>query len=144
MPVLLSEQDVRIVLPMAELIDAMENALARFSSNQVAQPLRTVIEVGLQKAFVGVMPAFIEDPAMLGTKVVSVFGSNAAVGLPTHLATIVLLDPMTGELLSIMDGRFITEVRTAAVSAVFVRLLAQPEAARPGSPGARRAAPRPS
>ena len=130
MPVLLSEQDVRIVLLVSDLIDAMESALARFSSNEVTQPLRTVIEVGLQKAFVGVMPAFIDEPAMLGTKVVSVFGSNAAVGLPTHLATIVLLDPMTGELLSIMDGRYITEARTAAVSAVSVKHLAREEATR--------------
>jgi len=130
MPVLLSEQDVRIVLSMGDLIDAMEAALARFSSNEVTQPLRTVIEVGLQKAFVGVMPAFVDDPAMLGTKVVSVFGSNAAVGLPTHLATIVLLDPMTGELLAIMDGRYITEARTAAVSAVSVKRLARDDARR--------------
>ncbi|HEU4939785.1 MAG TPA: ornithine cyclodeaminase family protein [Vicinamibacterales bacterium] len=130
MPVLLSEQDVRIVLLMSDLIDAMESALARFSSNEVTQPLRTVIEVGLQKAFVGVMPAFIDEPAMLGTKVVSVFGSNAAVDLPTHLATIVLLDPMTGELLSIMDGRYITEARTAAVSAVSVKHLAREDATR--------------
>ena len=130
MPLLLSEQDVRIVLSMGDLIEAMETALARFSANDVTQPLRTVIEVGLQKAFVGVMPAFIADPATLGTKVVSVFGSNAAVGLPTHLATIVLLDPMTGELLSIMDGRYITEARTAAVSAVSVKHLARGDAAR--------------
>jgi alanine dehydrogenase len=130
MPVLLSEQDVRIVLSMRDLIDAMESALARFSSREVTQPLRSVIEVGLQKAFVGVMPAFISDPAALGTKVVSVFGSNAAVGLPTHLATIVLLDPMTGELLAIMDGRFITEARTAAVSAVATKHLARTDASR--------------
>ena len=99
---------------------------ARSWAREVAQPLRTVIEVGLQKAFFGVMPAFIPDPPALGTKVVSVFPSNTAAGLPTHLATIVLLDPMTGELLSIMDGRFITEARTAAVSAVSVKLLARP------------------
>lgn len=129
-PLLLSEQDVRIVLPMRELIDAMETALAGFSANEVTQPLRTVIEVGLQKAFVGVMPALINEPAMLGTKVVSVFGSNAAVALPTHLATIVLLDPMTGELLSVMDGRFITEARTAAVSAVSVKHLARSDSRR--------------
>jgi ornithine cyclodeaminase len=130
MPVLLSEQDVRIVLSMRDLIDAMEIALARFSSGDVVQPLRTVLEVGLQRAFVGVMPAFIADPAALGTKVVSVFGSNTAVGLPTHLATIVLLDPMTGELLAIMDGRFITEARTAAVSAVSAKHLARSDASR--------------
>jgi thiomorpholine-carboxylate dehydrogenase len=130
MPVLLSEQDVRIVLPMPDLIEAMATALAKFSAHEATQPLRTVIEVGLQKAFVGVMPALIDDPAMLGTKVVSVFGSNSAVGLPTHLATIVLLDAMTGELLAIMDGRYITEARTAAVSAVSVKQLARDDAAR--------------
>jgi ornithine cyclodeaminase/alanine dehydrogenase-like protein (mu-crystallin family) len=130
MPVLLSEQDVRIVLSMRDLVGAMEAALIRFSSREVAQPLRTVIEVGLQKAFFAVMPAFIHEPAALGTKVVSVFPSNTAVGLPTHLATIVLLDSMTGELLSIMDGRFITEARTAAVSALSVKLLAKHEASR--------------
>jgi ornithine cyclodeaminase len=130
MPVLLSEQDVRMVLSMGDLIGAMEAALVRFSSRQVAQPLRTVIEIGLQKAFFGVMPAFIQDPPALGTKVVTVFSSNTAVGLPTHLATIVLLDSMTGELLSVVDGRFITEARTAAVSALSVRLLARSDASR--------------
>jgi alanine dehydrogenase len=130
MPVLLSEQDVRTLLSMGDLIGAMEAALVRFSSRQVSQPLRTVIEVGLQKAFFGVMPAFIPDPPALGTKVVSVFPSNTAVGLPTHLATIVLLDSMTGELLSVVDGRFITEARTAAVSALSVKLLARSDASR--------------
>jgi alanine dehydrogenase len=130
MPVLLSEQDVRIVLSMGDLIGAMEAALVRFSSGEVVQPLRTVIEVGLQKAFFGVMPAFIPNPPALGTKIVSVFPSNTAAGLPTHLATIVLLDSMTGELLAIVDGRFITEARTAAVSAVSVKLLARSDASR--------------
>lgn len=116
------------MLSMGDLIDAMEAALVRFSSREVVQPLRTVIEVGLQKAFVGVMPAFIPNPPALGTKIVSVFPSNATAGLATHLATIVLLDSMTGELLAIVDGRFITEARTAAVSAVSVKLLARRDA----------------
>jgi ornithine cyclodeaminase len=130
MPVLLSEQDLRMVLSMRDLIGAMEDALVRFSRRDVAQPLRSVVEVGLQKAFFGVMPAFIADPPALGAKVVTVFPSNSAAGLPTHLATIVLLDSMTGELLSIADGRFITEARTAAVSAVSVKRLARENASR--------------
>jgi ornithine cyclodeaminase len=125
MPVLLSEQDIRIVLSMRDLIGAMEDALIRFSRREVAQPLRSVVEVGLQKAFFGVMPAFIPDPPALGAKMVTVFGSNTTVGLPTHLATIVLFDSMTGELLSILDGRYITEARTAAVSALSVQRLAR-------------------
>jgi ornithine cyclodeaminase len=128
MPLILSEADVRCVLSMDDLIAAMETALARFSSGEVLQPVRTVLQVGPQQAFFGVMPAFIGEPAVLGTKLVTVFGSNAAAGLPTHLATIVLLDPSTGALLAIMDGRYITEARTAAVSAVSVKLLARPDA----------------
>lgn len=114
---------------MDDLIEAMQAALAQFSGGVVQQPLRTVIEIGAQKAFFGVMPAFIPEPAALGTKLVTVFGSNAAEGLPTHQAAIVLLDPRTGELLALLDGRYITEARTAAVSAVSTRWLAREDAA---------------
>lgn len=129
MPLVLTESDVRAMLPLDDLIESMQAALVQFSSGRVQQPLRTVLEVGAQKAFFGVMPAFIPDPPALGTKLVSVFGSNAAEGLPTHLATIVLLDPRTGELLALLDGRYITEARTAATSAVSARLLAREDAA---------------
>ena len=72
------------------------------------------------------MPALAREPAALGAKLVTVFGSNAARGLPSHLASILLLDPETGALLALLDGRYITEARTAAVSAVSSRLLARP------------------
>jgi alanine dehydrogenase len=128
MPLLLSEEDIRIVLSMDDLIGAMRTALEQFSTRAVEQPLRTVLEVGLQKAAFGVMPAFIKDPPALGAKLVTVFSSNTGAGLPTHLATILLFDSMTGELIAIMDGRFITEARTAAVSAVSTELLAKKDA----------------
>jgi ornithine cyclodeaminase/alanine dehydrogenase-like protein (mu-crystallin family) len=69
--------------------------------------------------------ALAQGPSALGAKLVTVFGSNAARGLPSHLASIVLLDPETGGLLALLDGRYITEARTAAVSAVSSRLLAR-------------------
>jgi len=90
--------------------------------------VRSVIEVG-PAAFFASMPALIKTTPALGAKLVTVFGSNTEKGLPTHLATIVLLDPATGALLAVMDGRYITEARTAAVSAVSTRLLARPDAA---------------
>jgi ornithine cyclodeaminase/alanine dehydrogenase-like protein (mu-crystallin family) len=129
MPVLLSEQDIRIVLSMDDLIPAMEAALARFSTGGVTQPVRTVLPAGRDHAFFGVMPAYTSHPPALGTKLVTVFGGNAALDLPTHLATIVLLDPETGALLAVMDGRYITEARTAAVSAASARHLARADAA---------------
>jgi thiomorpholine-carboxylate dehydrogenase len=128
MPILLSEQDVRMVLSMDDLIPAMEAALVQFSTGQVKQPLRSVIEVGAHKGFFGVMPAQTSEPAVIGTKLVTVFHGNAARDLPSHLASIVLMDSETGELLAFMDGRYITEARTAAVSAVSAKLLAKADA----------------
>lgn len=132
---LLSEDDVRRLLSMDDLIEAMQDALIEYSRGRVQQPLRTVLDVAAPAAggsnghaFFGVMPAHIPKSGALGTKLVTVFASNAAIGLPSHLATILLLDQTTGELLAVMDGRYITEARTAAVSAVSARLLARDDA----------------
>jgi alanine dehydrogenase len=127
MPIWLSEADVRAVLSMAGLIDAMETALAAFSAGSVTQPVRTVIEA--PGGFFASMPAYLGSIPAMGAKLVTVFHDNPRHGLPTHLATIVLLDPNTGNLLAILDGRFITAARTAAVSAVAARYLAREDAA---------------
>jgi alanine dehydrogenase len=124
---ILSEKDIRSLVTMDDLIETMHDALVEFSTGRVRQPLRTVLDVG-HHAFFGVMPAFIPKNGALATKLVTVFASNLEIGLPSHLATIVLLDSTTGELLSLMDGRYITEARTAAVSAVSTRLLAREDA----------------
>lgn len=116
------------LLPMGDLVSSMETALARFSSGEVLQPLRSVLMVGPTKAYFGLMPAFIPQPASLGAKIVTVFADNHLKQLPSHLATIFLLDPDTGALLALMDGRYITEARTAAVSAVSARTLAKSDA----------------
>jgi ornithine cyclodeaminase len=129
MPVLLAEKDVRAVLSMDDLITVMESAFDRFSAGSVGQPLRTVVNVASRHAFFGVMPAFIDGtPPSLGAKLVSVYHSNPAQGLPSHLATIVLFDPDTGALSAVIDGRFITEARTAAASAAATKHLARPDA----------------
>lgn len=126
MPIWLNETDVRAVLPMADLIQAMEGALASFSAGQAKQPVRTVIET--PGGFFGTMPAYLGSTPAMGAKLVTVFHENTGKGLTTHLATILLLDPDTGNLLAILDGRFITEARTAAVSAVAARYLAREDA----------------
>jgi len=125
---LLTEPQVAALLPLPDLIAAMETALARFSAGDVLQPVRSVLMVGPQQAYFGLMPAYVAEPPQLGAKLVTVFSGNAAKGLPSHLATILLLDPGTGSLIALMDGRYITEARTAAVSAVSARHLAAPDA----------------
>jgi alanine dehydrogenase len=123
----LSESDVRAVLSLPELIDAMESALVAFSNGRVVQPVRTVLELR-ELAFFGLMPAYDKDHAFLGAKLVTFITDNAAKGIPTHMAVIQLFDPETGELLAVMDGRYITEARTAAVSAVSVKYMARADA----------------
>jgi len=125
---LINEQQVRSLLPMTDLIAAMESALAKFSACEVLQPVRSVLTVGPTKAYFGLMPAYIPSPASLGAKLVTVFGDNPKKHLPSHLATMVLLDPDTAALVALMDGRYITEARTAAVSAVSTRFLAREDA----------------
>ncbi len=111
---------------MPDLIAAMETALAAFSAGCAVQPVRTVLDIAEHHAFFALMPAYLPSTPALGAKLVTVYPANAERGLPSHLATIVLLDPATGALEAILDGRYITEARTAAVSAVSVKKLARP------------------
>jgi ornithine cyclodeaminase/alanine dehydrogenase-like protein (mu-crystallin family) len=111
---------------MADLIPAMEKALIDFSAGKVTQPVRSVIKVDPPGGFLGLMPALTPDG--LGLKAVTFYPSNTERGIPTHMATIFLVDSQTGTPLAIMDGRLITEIRTAAVSAAATKLLAAPDA----------------
>jgi thiomorpholine-carboxylate dehydrogenase len=125
-PLYLNEKQVRKHLRMAELIPAMEKALIEFSAGKVTQPVRSVINVDPPGGFLGLMPALTPDG--LGLKAVTFYPSNVERGIPTHMATIFLVDPQTGTPLAIMDGRLITEMRTAAVSAAATKLLAPADA----------------
>src|SRR5437588_5019679 len=125
-PLFLDEGQVRKHLRMEELIPAMEKALIEFSAGKVTQPVRSVITVDPPGGFFGMMPA--RTPDGLGIKLVTFYPKNAERSIPTHMATIFLVDPETGAPLAVMDGRLITEMRTAAVSAVATKLLASPDA----------------
>ncbi|MGB9474249.1 MAG: ornithine cyclodeaminase family protein [Candidatus Udaeobacter sp.] len=118
----LNEGQIRQHLRMTDLIPAMEKALIDFSDGKVTQPVRSVIKVDPPGGFLGLMPALTPDG--LGLKAVTFYPSNVERRIPTHMATIFLIDPQTGTPLAIMDGRLITEMRTAAVSAVATKLLA--------------------
>ncbi len=125
-PLYLDEEQVRQHLRMEELIPAMEKALIDFSAGKVTQPVRSVITVDPPGGFFGMMPAL--TPEGLGIKIVTFYATNAEREIPTHMATIFLVDPETGAPLAVMDGTLITEMRTAAVSAAATKLLASPDA----------------
>ena len=122
----LDEAAIRPVLRWDALIAAMEQALAAFSSGRVLQPVRNMLTIEEGRRYLGIMPAVAEDA--MGLKLVSFYPGNAGTGIPTHMAVILLFRPDTGEPLAVMDGRLITEMRTAAVSAAATKCLAAPDA----------------
>jgi ornithine cyclodeaminase/alanine dehydrogenase-like protein (mu-crystallin family) len=125
---LLTDDDVATLLPMDMLVEAMEGALRRFSAGGVVQPIRTVIPVADE--FFAVMPVHVRESTALGAKLLTAFPSNAALELPTHYATVLLFSPENGALLAVLGGNYITEARTAAVSAVSADLLARDDSSR--------------
>jgi len=124
--VVLDEPAVQQRLRYQDLIPAIAQALAALSSGKVVQPVRTVLPVAPHHGFFAVMPAYANGGAGgLGAKLVTFYPQN--VGVHTHHAVIVMLKAETGEPLAMMDGRLITEMRTAAASAVATERLARPD-----------------
>jgi thiomorpholine-carboxylate dehydrogenase len=122
----LDEEQVRTLLQWDELIPAMETALAEFSLGRVVQPVRNMLTVEEGKRYLGIMPAVAHEA--MGAKLVSFYPGNEGTGTATHHAMVLLFRPDTGEPLAVMDGRLITEMRTAAVSAAVTKYLATPDA----------------
>ncbi len=115
----LDEAAVHELLKWDPLIDAMARALTDLSQGRVQQPTRNMMVIEEAKRFLGVMPA-VSETAM-GLKLVSFYPVNAGTGVPTHSAMILLFDPKDGQPLAVLDGRLITEMRTAATSAAVAR-----------------------
>jgi thiomorpholine-carboxylate dehydrogenase len=138
----LDDAAVRRLLDLDRLIDVMEETLAVFSSGGARQPVRQALPVTAHGGFFVVMPALLHggakdqaaarsagDGAAMGVKLVTFYPKNAEHGNETHRALVALFDPATGQPLVVMDGTYLTEMRTAAVSAAATRRLAAPDAA---------------
>jgi thiomorpholine-carboxylate dehydrogenase len=125
----IAEEEVRSLLTWEALIPAVRRALIDFSAGEVDQPPRSILRsnhtTGHDNGWFAVMPVVYQD--VMAVKTVTFFPGNASLGQHTHMAIIELLSRTTGEPLAIMDGRFITEMRTAAVSAVALDALARPD-----------------
>lgn len=115
---------VRSLLPMSEAIRLMREVFENKKS--AAQPLRTVIQSEALPGLAVVKPAALGSPPGLGVKLVSIFPGNEALGLAAVQGAVLLLDPVTGVPSALMDAAVVTEIRTAAASAVATDLLARP------------------
>ena len=130
---ILSHDEVVRLLPMTECIEAMEEALAALARGEVHQPLRMVTKPASARGVMALMPAFqAGTEPTFGLKAICVFPGNAAIGKDAHQGGVLLYDVRTGEPLALVNASAITEVRTAAVSAVASELkrwgnVAEPE-----------------
>jgi ornithine cyclodeaminase len=123
---ILSATDVRRALRMSEAMRVVKSAFRQLSSGEANVPLRTAVE---SKAGVTLlMSAHLRGSESLGVKVVSVYADNAARGLPTVTALVTVLDAATGQPLAVMEGTYLTALRTGAASGVATDLLARKDA----------------
>ena len=124
----LSKSDVQQAITMREAIEVVKDAFAQLSAGQTTVPLRTVLEVPEREAVTLFMPAYLAASGEMGAKVVSVFPHNVERGLPTIHAVVVLLDSATGQPRALLDGTYLTALRTGAVSGAATDFLARPDA----------------
>ncbi|MGB6191534.1 MAG: ornithine cyclodeaminase family protein [Terracidiphilus sp.] len=121
----ISDSEVGAALRYEELIPAIRRALIAYSAGKVEQPPRTILRAGnaegAENGWFAVMPVIAGE--FMAVKTVTFYPGNARTQIPTHMATVELLRRSTGEPLAVLDGRRITEMRTAAVSAVALAAL---------------------
>ena len=123
----LSRADIRRLVPMRDAVELMKVAFADLSAGRAQSPLRTVLQVAEHAGDALFMPAYVPGGAALGVKVVSVFRENPRRDLPLIHALVVIVDPETGQPLAILDGTYLTALRTGAVSGAATDLLARPD-----------------
>jgi alanine dehydrogenase len=124
---LLSEKDIQSLLDLQELIAALEQAHIQYSTGKAVMPVRLVVPLAQIQGRITSMPGFLNQDRALGMKVVTYFQRNPDQGLPAILATILLFSAETGKLIAIMDGGYITAIRTACASAMATKALANPK-----------------
>lgn len=116
-------------LTFAECIPAMREAMVAFSAGKTKQHLRSILELG-DGAVMGVMPGALGFAGVFGTKIVSAYPGNFALGKPSHQGVIVLFDSETGEPMLVIEAGSVTAIRTASASAAATDALALPDASR--------------
>lgn len=125
---ILTGKEIRQVVTMAQAISSVKEAYQQLSTGQSILPLRTQVPIKGQDGVILFMPAYLSTSDALGTKIVSVFPRNVKKNLPTIHALVVLVNPETGEPAAVMDGTYLTALRTGAASGVATELLARTEA----------------
>lgn len=130
MVLVLSRQDVLDLVEMPALIDAVEAGLIETARGGAINPNRLRVFVPERQAMMACMPAYLDNIGILGAKIVSSSSRAVPAGQPRAMSALVVISDIHGRFLSVMCGTQLGALRTAAASAVAIRLLARPDAAR--------------
>lgn len=125
---IINQSEVIELLPIAECVDVMAEALTNLARGDVILPLRPVMWLPEKYGALGMMPSYMGGIAAMGVKVVSVFPHNHGTEYDSHMGTVLLFETKHGILQAILDASDITAIRTAGVSGVATRLLAREDA----------------
>lgn len=123
----LSRGDIRQAIPMADAVELMKVAFRELSAGRALAPVRAVVAIGDANSMMLSMPGYVPSEGAAGIKIVSFFGGNAGSDLPVIHALVYMIDAETGVPLGIMEGGYVTALRTGAVSGAATDLLARPE-----------------
>lgn len=127
MVLVLTKSDLECVISMKETIEAVERAFAELAQGTAYVPLRSIVNIEEHKGTVLAMPAYLGEDKSLVVKIVSVFEQNPVkYSIPTIFATVILNNPDTGKPLAVMEGGFLTAMRTGAASGVATKCLSRP------------------
>jgi|APMI01.1.fsa_nt_gi ornithine cyclodeaminase/alanine dehydrogenase-like protein (mu-crystallin family) len=125
---IISQPEVKALLPMGECMDVMAQTLKALSSGNATLPLRTILWLPERVGAMGSMPAYVGGINVMGLKVISVFPGNHGTEFDSHIGAVLLYETAHGQLVAIVDATAITAIRTAAVSGVATRALAREDA----------------
>ena len=125
---ILTRDDVAKAVNMAEAIETVRKAFIQLSLGKAEMPLRTQVPVEKRKGVTLFMPAFLAESDAMGAKIVSVFPDNKKRSLPTIHAVVISVDAKTGRPTAIMDGTYLTALRTGAASGVATDILSREDA----------------
>lgn len=136
----LSEKEVRGLLSITDALGAVEDAFRQHGLRKVQMPPKLYLDFSKHKGDLRAMPAYLEEQDIAGVKIVNVHPRNPGKGLLTVMAVLVINDPATGAPLALMDGTYLTDLRTGAGGGVAVKYLARKGSSVVGMIGAGRQA----
>ncbi len=129
MPVrIISQDQVNQLLAMPACVDLMDQTLRTLTRGGAVLPLRTMLRIPDGRGIFGSMPAYLNPPDAIGLKALTVFPGNEGSRYDSHQGVVLLFEAVHGALTAILDASSVTAIRTAAVSGVATRVLANPEA----------------